>query len=372
MTHFQFKLEATDGAARAGTFSTPHGDILSPIFAPVGTAATVKALTPQHLSDVGANLVLANTYHLYLRPGDELIHDFGGLHQFMQWHRPILTDSGGFQVWSLGDINEVDDDGVRFQSHIDGSYHRFTPERSIEIQQNLGADIMMCFDELTSPNDRSENEQAVERTARWAERCMRTWDQSDRQALFGIVQGGVFDDLRQQSAHHLIAMDLPGYAVGGLAVGETKDEMHHVLEVVNPLLPADKPRYLMGVGTVPDLLNGVARGIDFFDCVLPTRLARHGVAMTRRGNFNMRKAIFRKQQVPLDDACNCYTCSTFTRGYIHHLVKAKEMLSSTLLSMHNVKVLLDLAQDMRQSILAGTFEQLMTSILQDFTEKRET
>lgn len=371
MTTFTYTLEAQQDSARAGTFATPHGDILTPIFAPVGTQATVKAVTPKQLTDVGASLILGNTYHLYLRPGDETVRDFGGLHGFMQWNNPILTDSGGFQVWSLSDINEVNDRGVQFQSHIDGSYHMFTPERSIEIQQNLGADIMMCFDELTSPNDRQENEQAVERTARWAERCMTTWAQDGRQALFGIVQGGVFADLREQSANHLIAMDFPGYAVGGLAVGETKEEMHHVLETVNPLLPRDKPRYLMGVGTVPDLLNGVARGIDIFDCVLPTRLARHGVAMTRRGNFNMRKAKFKRQQQPLDKACTCYTCSTFARGYIHHLVKAKEILAATLLSIHNVQVLLDLARDMREAIIQGRFDILMGDTLSNFQEKLE-
>ncbi len=371
MTSFKFTLEATEGAARSGTFSTPHGDIQTPIFAPVGTAATVKAVTPRQLHDIGATLVLANTYHLYLRPGDEAIGQFGGLHAFMQWDNPMLTDSGGFQVWSLSDINKVDDDGVQFQSHIDGSYHRFSPERSIEIQQNLGADIMMCFDELTSPYDRPENERAVERTARWAERCFDAWNQSGRQALFGIVQGGIFDDLRQQSAEHLIAMDFPGYAVGGLAVGETKEEMHHVLELVNPILPADKPRYLMGVGTVPDLLNGVARGIDFFDCVLPTRLARHGVAMARRGNYNMRKAVFKLQQKPIDQSCACYTCTTFTRGYLHHLVKAKEMLGATLLSIHNIQVLLDLVRDMRAAIINGTFTAFKANILTDFTEKLE-
>ncbi|HPV08420.1 MAG TPA: tRNA guanosine(34) transglycosylase Tgt, partial [Aggregatilineales bacterium] len=282
---FSFTIEATEGNARAGTFITRHGALQTPVFAPVGTQATVKALTPRQLEELGATLVLANTYHLYLRPGDELIAEMGGVHEFMQWHGPMLTDSGGFQVWSLGDINEVDDDGVTFRSHLDGSLHRFTPERSIAIQQNLGADIMMCFDELADPDNYDYLKLALERTHRWAARCREAWTNRDRQALFGIVQGGIFEDLRAQSAEAIASLDFPGYAIGGLSVGESKEDMYRTLEVTTPLLPADKPRYLMGVGTVEDLIHGVARGVDIFDCVLPTRLARHGAAMTEYGRL---------------------------------------------------------------------------------------
>jgi queuine tRNA-ribosyltransferase len=280
---FGFTLQATDGAARAGVFQTPHGPLFTPVFAPVGTQGTVKAVTPRDLVDLGASLILANTYHLYLRPGDELIRDLGGLHTFMAWDGPILTDSGGFQVWSLSAINQIDDEGVTFRSHLDGSLHRLTPERSMAIQQNLGADIIMCFDECTTPFDYQYNRIALERTHRWAERCRAAWANPDRQALFGIVQGGIYDDLRRESAHTLVGMDFPGYAIGGLSVGESKEDMHHILETVTPLLPEDKPRYLMGVGTIPDLINGVARGVDIFDCALPTRVARHGAALTRQG-----------------------------------------------------------------------------------------
>ncbi|MDX1435751.1 MAG: tRNA guanosine(34) transglycosylase Tgt, partial [Anaerolineales bacterium] len=269
---FSFEVIATDGKARAGTFYTPHGKIQTPVFAPVGTQATVKALTPEQVAGVGARLVLANTYHLYLRPGDELVASLGGLHSFMNWGGPILTDSGGFQVFSLAKMNRISDSGVIFRSHLDGSLHEFTPEKSIQIQENLGADIIMAFDECPPPEERAYNEQAMARTHQWAERCLQAKTRPD-QALFGIVQGGVFPDLRRQSAEYIASLDFPGNAIGGLSVGETKQEMTDMLEVVNEILPEDKPRYLMGVGTVDDLLQGVARGVDIFDCVLPTRLA---------------------------------------------------------------------------------------------------
>ncbi|MGF1506774.1 MAG: tRNA guanosine(34) transglycosylase Tgt [Anaerolineae bacterium] len=359
-------LHARDGDARAGVFSTPHGPIPTPAFAPVGTRATVKSVTPAQLNDIGASLLLANTYHLYLRPGDELIAEMGKLHTFMGWDGPILTDSGGFQVWSLGEINTVDDDGVTFQSHLDGSYHRFTPEQSIAIQQNLGADIIMCFDELADADDREYMRRALQRTHRWAERCRAAWDNPAEQALFGIVQGGIFDDLRRESAAALVAMDFPGYAVGGLSVGESKADMHRVLDTTLPLLPADKPRYLMGVGTLPDLVNGVMRGVDLFDCVLPTRVARHGQALTRLGRVNMRNAEHARSREPLDTACDCYACQHFTRGYIRHLIQAGEMLASTLLSIHNLRMLIRLTEDMRAAIRAGTFSDLAASILEPF------
>ncbi|MCZ2094722.1 MAG: tRNA guanosine(34) transglycosylase Tgt, partial [Anaerolineae bacterium] len=288
---FEFALEAQQGAARAGVFQTPHGPLSTPVFAPVGTQATVKAVQPRELREMGATLVLANTYHLYLRPGDELVADFGGVHRFMAWDGPVLTDSGGFQVFSLGEIREIDAGGVTFRSHLDGSKHRLTPEKSIRIQHNLGADIIMAFDECTDPKERGAVEAALERTHRWLGLCrdehLRSGD-PQRQALFGIVQGGVFHDLRARSVEAVTAHDLPGYAVGGLAVGETKAEMYDTLEFTAPLLPAGRPRYLMGVGSPEDLVHGVARGIDIFDCVLPTRIARNGAALTRAGRMNMR------------------------------------------------------------------------------------
>ncbi len=352
---FTFTLEATNGQARAATYHTPHGPLPTPVFAPVGTRGTVKAVTPRALQELGATLVLANTYHLYLQPGDGLIDELGGLHAFMGWHGPILTDSGGFQVWSLSTINRIDDDGVTFRSHIDGSPHRFTPERSIGIQQNLGADIIMCFDELADPDQYDYLRLAVGRTSRWAERCRAAWTTPDRQALFGIVQGGIYDDLRRESAQTLVGMDFPGYAIGGLSVGESKADMYRTLEVLDPLLPADRPRYLMGVGTVEDLVNGVARGVDIFDCVLPTRVARHGTALTRDGQINVRNARYASDPSPLSEDCDCYACQHFSRAYVRHLVKSREILAATLLSIHNVRTLVRLAQEMRAAILEGCF-----------------
>ncbi len=355
-TSFTFELLARDGRARAGVFHTPHGEILTPVFAPVGTQATVKSLTPAHLQELNANLILANTYHLYLRPGDELIAELGGLHTFMQWHGPILTDSGGFQVFSLGGINQIDDDGVTFKSHVNGSMHRLTPERSIAIQENLGADIIMAFDECPEPYDRAYNEQALARTHAWAERCLGAKTRPD-QALFGIVQGGVFPDLRQRSAEFIASLGFPGHAIGGLSVGETKDEMHRILEVVDAVLPEDKPRYLMGVGTPEDLVNGVLRGVDIFDCVLPTRLARHKSAFGPRGRINIARAEYARDPRPLVEGCTCYTCRTFSRAYLRHLISVKEMLGSTLLSIHNLHTLLELARQIRQAIMENRFDQ---------------
>lgn len=348
--------------ARAGIFRTPHGDLLTPVFAPVGTAATVKALTPAQLKDLGATLVLSNTYHLFLRPGDELVRDLGGLHQFMQWDGPILTDSGGFQVFSLAGTRKIDADGVTFKSHIDGSLHRFTPERSISIQQNLGADIIMAFDECAPPLDRAYNEIALKRTHAWAARCVAAKTRSD-QALFGIVQGGIFPDLRVESARYLMGLDFPGYAIGGLAVGETKAQMHAMLEVVNAELPAGKPRYLMGVGAPEDLVNGVLRGVDIFDCVLPTRVARNGGAMTRRGRLNMKNAQYARDPGPLEPGCTCYACRHFSRAYVRHLVVAGEILAAVLLTHHNVHLLLTIMREMRAAILADRFEAYADAFL---------
>jgi queuine tRNA-ribosyltransferase len=345
-----FELQATYGNARAGIIHTPHGDILTPIFAPVGTQGTVKGITPAQLHELGASLVLANTYHLYLRPGDELIADLGGLHNFMGWKNPILTDSGGFQVFSLQADRKIDEEGVTFKSYIDGSFHRFTPERSIAIQENLGADIIMAFDECPYPYGRENNEAALNRTHRWVERCLKAKRRPD-QALFGIVQGGVYPDLREKSARFLTDLDLPGYAIGGLAVGETKEEMHAMIETVNAVLPAHKPRYLMGVGTPEDLYNSIRRGVDIFDCVAPTRLARHKAAFFRGRQLNFANAEHKHDPHPLDETCTCYTCRNFSRAYLRHLVMAKEMLGGILLSIHNIHTLLELIRQYRQSIL---------------------
>jgi queuine tRNA-ribosyltransferase len=362
---FSFEIHARQGRARAGVFQTHHGALLTPVFAPVGTQATVKSLTPRQVDELGASLVLANTYHLYLRPGDELVAEMGGLHEFMHWDKPMLTDSGGFQVFSLAEMRKVDPDGVTFKSHIDGSMHRFTPEKSIAIQENLGADIIMAFDECAPPYEREYIEQAMVRTHAWAERCLHAHVRPD-QALFGIVQGGAFNDLRQRSAEYIASLGFPGHAIGGLSVGETKADMNAMLEVVNDVLPQEKPRYLMGVGSPEDLVNGVLRGVDIFDCVLPTRLARHQAAMTRTGRLNMMNAVFAHDARPIDEACDCYTCQNFTRAYLRHLIVAKEMLSGTLLSIHNLRTLVRLMGDIRQSILAGEFDAFAADFLEHY------
>jgi queuine tRNA-ribosyltransferase len=356
---FSFNLQSTSDNARAGVFSTPHGNLHTPVFAPVGTQATVKGVTSAQLQDLGASLVLANTYHLYLRPGDETIAKLGGLHNFMNWHGPILTDSGGFQVFSLADIRTIDLDGVTFKSHIDGSTHRFSPEKSIQIQENLGADIIMAFDECPEPMNRPTVELAVQRTSHWAERCLQHKTRPD-QALFGIVQGGVFADLREKSAAQLRQFNFPGYAIGGLAVGESKADMHRMITLCDQLLPTEKPRYLMGVGTPEDLVNAVYRGVDIFDCVAPTRLARHKTAFLRRGRLNVSRAEYADDPRPIDLNCNCYTCQHYSRAYIRHLITAREMLSATLLSIHNIFTLVNLVNEMRVAILEDRFAAFFT------------
>ncbi|MBI5824898.1 MAG: tRNA guanosine(34) transglycosylase Tgt [Chloroflexi bacterium] len=360
---FSFQITSKNNRARTGIFSTPHGDLITPVFAPVGTQATVKTLTPEHLKDINASLVLSNTYHLYLRPGDGLVREMGGLHKFMQWHKPMLTDSGGFQVFSLAKTRKIDNDGVTFKSHIDGSTHRFTPESSIAIQENLGADIIMAFDECSDPNDLKYSKIAMERTHRWAERSVVAKTRAD-QALFGIVQGGVNTDLRAESAQFIASLDTPGIAIGGLSVGETKQEMHDTLDVVTPLLPENKPRYLMGVGTPEDLINGVLRGIDIFDCVLPTRLARHHSAFSPEGRLNMMNATFSRDERPIDVTCDCYACKTFTRAYIRHLIVAKELLAGTLLSIHNLRALIRLMESIRGYIADGSFQSRAPELLE--------
>ena len=364
---FEFEILAQDtsSAARSGRFHTPHGAFETPVFAPVGTQATVKAMKPDDLVDLGATLILSNTYHLYLRPGDELIRDLGGLHSFMGWNGPILTDSGGFQVFSLSKTRKIDEDGVTFQSHHDGSKHRFTPEKSIAIQENLGADIIMMFDECPPPDDYDYVRESLVRTHSWAERCAAAKTRDD-QALFGIVQGGIFPDLRAESARFLTGLDLPGYAIGGLAVGETKAEMVDTLDAVHPLLPQDKPRYLMGVGAPEDLVCGVLRGIDIFDCVLPTRLARHGSAMIAGGRLNLRNAQYESDNQPLDATCGCYTCTHFSRAYLRHLVKANEILGHILLSTHNLFFLINLMNEIRKAVRKGELSEFATEFLSHY------
>ncbi len=363
---FEFEIDKTDpSGGRNGRFHTPHGTIHTPVFAPVGTLATVKAMRPSDLRDLGASLVLSNTYHLYLRPGDELIRDLGGLHKFMGWDNPILTDSGGFQVFSLSNSRKIDQDGVTFKSHLDGSFHRFTPEKSIAIQENLGADIIMAFDECPPPRDRAYVEESLTRTHPWLERCVAAKTRDD-QALFGIVQGGIFPDLREQSARFMIDLDLPGYAIGGLAVGEEKSEMYAMLDALQPIMPVNKPRYLMGVGAPDDLVNAVLRGVDIFDCVMPTRIARHNSAFVLGGRMNLRNAKFQRDPNPIDNECTCYTCTNFSRAYIRHLVKANEILAHILLTTHNLHFLIKLMEKMRRAIANGRLSEFATTYLSNF------
>ena len=367
---FEFELDVVDArsGARAGIFHTPHGTIHTPIFAPVGTQATVKALRPLDLREMGAELILSNTYHLYLRPGDELIRDLGGLHEFIAWDRPILTDSGGFQIFSLSDRRRLDADGVEFRSHLDGSVHRFTPEKCIAIQENLGADIIMVLDECPPPDEYDYVKESLTRTHSWASRCREAQKRAD-QALFGIVQGGIFPDLREESARFLVDLDFPGYAIGGLSVGESKKDMYAMLDVLNPVLPVDKPRYLMGVGAADDLVNGVLRGIDIFDCVLPTRLARHGAAMVSTGRLNMNNRQYAEDPDPIDPGCECYACQNFSRAYIRHLVMTNEILGHVLLSTHNVHFLIQLMAELRRAIQAENVAETAAAILQHITSR---
>jgi queuine tRNA-ribosyltransferase len=364
---FEFSKIHTDSdtLARLGSFSTPHGDIATPAFAPVGTQATVKSLDPLDLVGLGAELILANTYHLYLRPGSDLVNEMGGLHRFMCWDGPILTDSGGFQVFSLSKRRKITPDGVEFRSHIDGSSHSFTPERAVAIQEQLGADIIMCLDECAEPYDRAYTEQALGRTHAWAARCQAAKSRDD-QALFGIVQGGIFADLREESAEFLVGLDFPGYAIGGLSVGETKEEMHSMLDVVTPILPESRPRYLMGVGAPEDLLEGVARGVDLFDCVLPTRLARNAALFTRKGRLNIRNARFARDQLPIEEGCQCTTCQRFSRAYLRHLFKAGELLAYRLASVHNLHFLLELMRETRDALAGGRFSSFKAEFLADY------
>ena len=341
--------------ARAGRIHTPHGVFDTPIFMPVGTQATVKAMSPDELKAMGAGIILSNTYHLYLRPGHDLVAEAGGLHRFMQWDRAILTDSGGFQVFSLGPLRKITEDGVTFRSHIDGSKHFLSPEKATEVQMALGADIIMAFDECVPyPAEHEYARQSTERTTRWAERCRKAHTRKD-QALFGIVQGGMYRDLRTMSARDLVSLDFPGYAIGGLSVGEPKPLMYEMLEHTVPLLPQNKPRYLMGVGTPDCLLEGVMYGIDMFDCVFPTRVARNGTVMTNRGRLVVKNAEFARDFRPIDQDCNCYTCRNFSRAYIRHLLKTEEIFGLRLTTTHNLHFLVNFMKEMRQSILDERF-----------------
>ncbi|HWQ76907.1 MAG TPA: tRNA guanosine(34) transglycosylase Tgt, partial [Syntrophomonas sp.] len=335
MLAFEVIRNDSGSAARTGRLTTAHGIFDTPIFMPVGTQGTVKALTPGMLTEIGAGIVLSNTYHLYLRPGADIVAKAGGLHRFMNWSRGILTDSGGFQVFSLKGLRRVNDEGVLFHSHIDGSRHFLSPESVMDIEQKLGADIAMCFDECSPfPCSYQEAEQAVARTTQWAARCRESHHRSD-QALFGIIQGNIFPDLREKSAAGIVALDFPGYAIGGLSVGEPKPDMYRTLELTNQLLPRDKPRYLMGVGAPEDLVEGVKRGIDMFDCVLPTRIARHGTAFSHRGKVVVRNAEYAEDFTAVDPECDCQVCRNYSRAYLRHLVKADEILAHILLSYHN-------------------------------------
>lgn len=350
---FDFKIThiCKQTGARTGILTTPHGIIETPCFMPVGTQATVKAMLPRDLDEIGAQIILSNTYHLYERPGHELIKEAGGLHKFMNYDKPILTDSGGFQVFSLSDSNKIKEDGVEFRSLLDGRKHFFTPEKVMEIEEALGADIIMAFDECAPyPSDEKYTKAAMERTHRWAKRCQDAHKRSD-QALFGIIQGGMFPHLRTESAKVLSDMDFFGYGIGGLSVGEPKDIMYELLDVLRPHLPENKPHYLMGVGSPDCLINGVMRGIDMFDCVLQTRIARNGLALTENGKKMLRNATFEHDFSPIDENCDCYTCKNgFTRGYIRHLIKCKEILSAQLITIHNLRFSLKLMENIRKAI----------------------
>ena len=339
-----------NSGARRGVVHTPHGDIQTPVFMPVGTQATVKSMTPEELKEIGAQIILSNTYHLYLRPGQGIVKEAGGLHKFMNWDRPILTDSGGFQVFSLGTLRTITEEGVEFKSHLDGSRHFFSPESVMKIEEDLGADIIMAFDECVEyPASYEYTKQSMERTTRWAKRCKEAHT-TENQALFGIIQGGFYKDLRTQSAKDLVALDLPGYAIGGISVGEPKEEFIKMLYFTAPLMPENKPRYLMGVGTPDYLIESALAGIDMCDCVLPTRIARNGTAMTWNGKVVVRNAIYERDWGPLDPECDCYTCKNYTRAYIRHLVKTNEILGVRLLSIHNIYFLTKLMEKVRIEI----------------------
>ena len=386
-SQFGFQLLATDGAARRGQITTPHGAAQTPLFMPVATQATVKGLSFDEVRALGAEQVLSNAYHLYLRPGVARVRDAGGIHRFMGWHGPVLTDSGGYQAFSMGALRRVTDDGIAFQSHIDGSRHFFTPQSAIAHQQGIGADIIMCFDQCVfSAGDPDAVRAAMERTHRWAQICYETHaaapnvaapnnaapNVATRRALFGIVQGGIIPELRAESARFITAIPFDGYAIGGLAVGETKAEMHAVTAQVCAALPAAKPRYLMGVGAPEDLVNSVALGVDMFDCVLPTRVARNGALFTPAGRINIANRRYADQDAPLDAACDCYACQNYTAAYLRHLFKAREMLGPRLASIHNLRFIQRLMSEMRDAIAQARFAQFRADFLTRYQTTDET
>lgn len=338
--------------ARLGRLHTPHGVINTPVFMPVGTQATVKAMSPRELEEIGSEIILSNTYHLHMRPGEDLVAKAGGLHGFMNWNKPILTDSGGFQVFSLAEFRNIKEEGVTFKSHIDGSKHFISPEKAIEIENKLGADIIMAFDEcLPHPCEYDYAKSSLYRTIRWAERCLKTHTNTEKQALFGIIQGGMYKDLREESVREMVKLDFPSYSIGGLSIGEPKPLMYQVLDWTTHLLPEHKARYLMGVGSPDCLLEGVIRGIDMFDCVLPTRIARNGTVFTSKGKVVIRNAEYAEDMGPLDDECDCYACKNFSRAYIRHLFKAKEILGARLATIHNLRFLIKLMDQIRDAIM---------------------
>lgn len=360
---FEFKVLHTDGEARIGRIQTSHGTIETPVFMPVGTQATVKAMTPEELSQLGAGIILANTYHLHLRPGEDLVQAAGGLHSFMNWKGSILTDSGGFQVYSLAQTRKITDDGVQFQSHIDGSRHFFTPEKAVEIQRALNPDIMMAFDECPPvESTRDYLQKANERTVRWAKRCQNALHEGDP-TLFGIIQGGLRKDLRAECAQALVALDLPGYALGGLQLGEDKEQFLDMVSYTAPLMPEDKPRYLMGVGTPLDFLETVERGVDMFDCVMPTRAGRNALLFTRDGRMNIRRASYRTDMNPVDADCGCYACRNYSRAYLRHLFVAQEILAARLATTHNLFFFIELMSNIRDAVRTGTFQQFKDEFL---------
>lgn len=378
----KFEIFNTDERtmARRGRISLARGTIETPVFMPVGTKATVKAMKPEDVENTGAEIILANTYHLYLRPGEDVVRDAGGLHKFMNWDRPILTDSGGFQVFSLGKMRKIREDGVRFKSYIDGSYHEMSPEKSISIQNALGSDIVMAFDECAPyPANRAYIENSYQRTTRWLKRCKaelyklsegegRDAEVAASQNLFGIMQGGMYDDMRRESAKQITELDLPGYAIGGLSVGEPKDIMLEVLDRCVDYLPKEKPRYMMGVGTPDYIFEGVERGVDMFDCVIPTRLARHGMAMTKHGNLNIKRAEYEKDFTPIEEGCDCYACRNYTKAYVRHLYKANEIMSAMLISEHNIRFLVRLMENIRNAIECDSFLEYKNKFYSEYAD----
>ena len=352
---FELLHTCKQSGARLGVLHTPHGDIPTPIYMPVGTQATVKAMTPREMEEINAKIILSNTYHLHLRPGEDIVREAGGLHQFMDWHHPILTDSGGFQVFSLSELRKITEEGAAFRSHLDGSRQFISPEISMDIQQALGADIAMAFDVCSAyPCDHKTAEDAMRRTHRWAERCKKHHTRSD-QALFGIVQGAFYEDLRIESAKTLADMDFPGYGIGGLSVGEPKPLMYEMLEKIEPYMPKNKPRYLMGVGTPDCFLEGILRGVDMFDCVLATRIARNGTCFTKYGRLVVRNAQYARDFTPIEEGCDCYACRHFTRAYVRHLLKADEITGGRLTSIHNLRFLIRMMEEIREAIAQDRF-----------------